>query len=104
SQRMNGVIENVLQLSRRTPPNARRLQLAAWVISFIDDYLQGSRQEQRGTIHVQELRPADITFDAGQLGQVLTNLLDNALRYSEKQTGEASADLVIGIARNRLPY
>jgi two-component system sensor histidine kinase PilS (NtrC family) len=102
AKRMNSIIESVLQLSRRTPPNPQRLDLRQWLTTFVRDYQQG--RDQPGEIHVDCTQPVEINVDASQLGQVLTNLLDNALRYSEKQTGKARADLKVhrnaaGLAR-----
>lgn len=101
SRRMNAIIESILQLSRRSPPNPRRLDLGAWLHDYLDDYRQGS--SEAGSIAIRELKPVQVTVDPDQLSQVLTNLLDNALRYSRKATGRANAELNINVAGNGLP-
>lgn len=101
SQRINSIIENVLQLSRRSPPNPRRFDLCEWLHDFVEQYRQGLSRD--AAIVIRELQPMRITADPDQLGQVLTNLIDNALRYSQKQTGSASAELVISADRHGLP-
>lgn len=93
SKRINSIIENVLQLSRRTPPNPRRIDLGVWLRDFIEQYREGCSEE--ADIEIHEIIPVEITVDSDQLSQVLTNLLDNALRYSKKATGLASAKLVV---------
>jgi two-component system sensor histidine kinase PilS (NtrC family) len=100
SHRINSIIENVLQLSRRTPPNPRRLDLGAWLHEFIEQYREGYSDEAK--IEVHEIIPVEVTVDPGQLSQVLTNLIDNALRYSKKITGATTAQLVIGTDNNQL--
>ncbi|HEY3699111.1 MAG TPA: ATP-binding protein, partial [Spongiibacteraceae bacterium] len=100
SRRINSIIENVLQLSRRTPPNPRRLDLGEWLHAFVEEYRQGIEGEAR--IAIREIVPVEITVDPDQLGQVLTNLIDNALRYSKKITGSAAAELIIGTDSNQL--
>ena len=100
SQRINSIIENVLQLSRRTPPNPRRLDLGVWLHDFVEQYREGHRDEAH--IDVNEIIPVEITVDSDQLSQVLTNLLDNALRYSEKITGVATAQLIVNTDSNQL--
>ena len=101
SQRMNSVIENVLQLSRRSPPNPQRLDLALWLADLVQQYREGNPAEC--AIEVVINQDIDITADANQLGQVLTNLLDNALRYSQRHTGVAHAQLIGSLDKNNLP-
>lgn len=100
SRRINSIIENVLQLSRRTPPNPRRLDLGAWLNDFIEQYREG--YSDAAHIEVREIIPVEISVDPEQLSQVLTNLLDNALRYSKKITGAATARLNINTDSNQL--
>src|SRR5690606_23312256 len=97
SRRINSIIENVLQLSRRSPPSPRRLDVSEWLHQFVEEYRQGIALD--ATIDISEVQRADITVAPDQLGQVLTNLLDNALRYSQKQTGIASAQLIVSTDR-----
>jgi two-component system sensor histidine kinase PilS (NtrC family) len=101
SRRMNAIIENILQLSRRSPPNPRRLDLGAWLYDYLDEYRQGCIEP--GTATIRELKPVQVTVDPDQLSQVLTNLLDNAMRYSRKATGRASAELNINLTATGLP-
>ena len=54
SRRMNGVIENVLELSRRKPPSPIRLNLKNWLTDFVTEFRQsmpdaGRHTYQRGT-------------------------------------------------------
>jgi two-component system sensor histidine kinase PilS (NtrC family) len=101
AHRINNIIENVLQLSRRTPPNPRRIDLGGWLLDYIGEYQEGL--SARADISVQERSPVQVTVDPEQLAQVLTNLLDNALRYSEKATGKRSAILIVSKCSKQLP-
>lgn len=100
SKRINSIIENVLQLSRRTPPNPRRVDLGTWLREFVEQYREGCEEES--TIEIHEIIPVEITVDSDQLSQVLTNLLDNALRYSKKSTGASTAKLVVDTNNKQL--
>lgn len=100
SRRINSIIENVLQLSRRTPPNPRRLDLGVWLHDFIGQYREGCEDDAH--IDVREIIPVEISVDPDQLSQVLTNLLDNALRYSKKITGKATAQLIVNTDSKQL--
>jgi len=84
--RMNKVIENVLQLSRRKPVEPELFNMKDWLENFIADFK--STQNEAVDIEFKITRP-DLTFriDPSQIGQVLTNLFQNGLRYSEKNTG-----------------
>ncbi|MDB6061660.1 MAG: hypothetical protein JWM78_1763 [Verrucomicrobiaceae bacterium] len=101
SRRINSIIENVLQLSRREPPDPRRLNLRDWLRNFIEQYQQGISTNAQ--IDIRELSSVEITVDPDQIEQVLTNLLDNALRYSQKSTGIAHADIIISTDNQKLP-
>jgi two-component system sensor histidine kinase PilS (NtrC family) len=101
SQRINSIIENILQLSRRTPPNPRRLNLGDWLYDFVEQYQQCL--DVKAAITIREIKTAFVTVDSDQLSQVVTNLLDNALRYSKQTTGQASAELIVSVNANQLP-
>lgn len=85
--RMNHIVNNVLQLSRRQQHKPRAIDLASWLDDFLEHYRQGWHREPKIELRLDETGQP-ITFDPVQLQQVLTNLLDNALRYSEEATGE----------------
>jgi two-component system sensor histidine kinase PilS (NtrC family) len=96
SKRMNGVIENVLELSRRRQPAPQRMTMREWLQSFVEQF-----RETRETSAVVEMKVLDegavVNIDPSQLGQVLTNLVTNGLRYSEKETGTAWIRLEAGV-------
>lgn len=94
-ERMNGVVENVLEMSRRKQPSPQRLNLQACVEEFISD----SQQMFKDADIEWKVEPKDTTvrIDPAQLHQVLTNLVDNALRYSEKNGRGRSARIVGGL-------
>jgi two-component system sensor histidine kinase PilS (NtrC family) len=79
--RLNRVVENVLQLSRRQAPNRMQIALRPWLNDFLRDFReQYPQQSYRIEAHVQ---PGDLSieFDPDHLHQVLTNLCRNALQH-----------------------
>ncbi|MDJ0878799.1 MAG: ATP-binding protein [Halieaceae bacterium] len=86
AKRMNSVIENVLQISRRQPPNPQRLALKGWMQSFIAQYRQ-TRPEQVDIDLALPEEWLEVTFDPAHLERVLGNLLDNGLRHSRAANG-----------------
>ena len=99
SQRVNTIIENVLQLSRRSPPNLQCFDLYQWLQSFAEEFIiQHSLIAQDLFIHVPQ-NPVTVCFDPGHLYQVVSNLCNNGLRYSQ---GTPLLELSMGI--NERPY
>ena len=80
--RMNHIIESVLQLGRRRESHPEACQLKPWLDRFIAEFRQ-HEQLAPETIQVS-LEPANIevTFDPDQLRQVLWNLCHNGVRHS----------------------
>lgn len=82
TRRVNTVIENVLQLSRRSVNQPQDLPLQDWLSDFKTEF-----------IHMQQLQPKQLELvvtppdlqlrtDPGQLHQILTNLCQNAARHA----------------------
>jgi len=85
--RMNDVIENVLQMSRRRIAESRTLMLADWMRGFIEDFSAGRATPPSIEVDITTAG-MKVEFDPLHLSQVLGNLCQNGLRYSEKKTGE----------------
>ncbi|MBX8485091.1 PAS domain-containing sensor histidine kinase [Pseudomonas cichorii] len=83
SRRINVVIENVLQLSRRRETEPELLDLKTWLENFVADFRSCAPANQN--VHT-EIGQGMLTtrMDPEQLNQVLSNLLQNGLRYSGK--------------------
>lgn len=101
-RRMNVIVENVTQLSRRDRINAIRLELEAWVRDFIVLYSDTVRIPHE--VFSQVGPNVDILFDPDQLSQVVTNLSQNALRHSPPFTGTPLIKLQTGSDADGRPY
>lgn len=95
-KRVNQIIENVLQLSRRRTSEPQQINLNNWLKNFVADY-QNSKSEPVEIVLHSLTSPIIGPFDPGQLQQVLTNLCDNGLRYSAMATGKARIIIVSGV-------
>ena len=95
--RMNKVIENVLQLSRRKPAMPERLNLVAWCEEFLEVF-QMTLPTPAEVRFQHERDDIEFQVDPSQIHQVLSNLLLNGIRYSEKTTGKREATLVAGVS------
>jgi two-component system sensor histidine kinase PilS (NtrC family) len=92
TQRMNAIIENVMQISRRQAPQPQLLALKGWLQIFLTAYRASITHESEIDLQLPE-ESVEILFDPEHLHRVLSNLLDNALRHSRTATGSASAQL-----------
>lgn len=94
-QRMNGVIENVLELSRRAPPSPQRLHLDDWLQEFVSEFTEAVPE---AILECRiEPKSTEIRVDSAQLKQALTNLVQNAIRYSQLASKEPFARLEGGM-------
>ena len=83
ADRVDTIIENVLNLSRRKTTQPELLHLHSWLQQFVSDL----RTAHDNTLYIEiSVAPADlmIRFDATQLTQALTNFCENGLRYSQQ--------------------
>jgi two-component system, NtrC family, sensor histidine kinase PilS len=104
SKRVNQIIENVLQLSRRRTAAPQQVQLDQWLPKFISDY--GTESGHKDDLELRLLSSNIIAkFDPGQLHQVLGNLCDNGRRYSKLAIGKGRVRLEAGIEQQtQQPY
>lgn len=82
TQRVNTIIENIMQLSRRDRSSPEAINLRSWLASFIDDFCL-CEEIAPAQIHLKLANEIDIVrFDASQLQQVLLNLCQNGFRHA----------------------
>lgn len=87
--RLNNVVENVLQMSRRKVAEPKSIPLTTWLNDFIKDFNAGYSGDPKIAIELIGNPNPTIEFDPLHLSQILGNLCQNGLRYSKKKTGEA---------------
>lgn len=95
SIRMNKVVENVLQLSRRKQSHAELINLNLFLNTFTEELVESLGSDIQINLHSEDTS-LQARMDTNQLTQVLTNLCQNGLRYSEKETGNAEISLISG--------
>lgn len=99
SGRVNEVIENILQLSRRKQAAPEIFKLRPWLEQFVEQYCAQTLKQLAITIDVS---PVDMELftDISQLQQILTNLCENGLRFSEQKIGKPILQIVAGLIDN----
>ncbi len=97
SNRVNDIVESTLALSSRKDPQPETLDLSNWLPRFVEQFLTGKQSE----IKVEISEPGHLVkMDPTHLSQVLTNLIDNGLRYSLDSTGEEKVLLIVKHSEN----
>lgn len=97
SRRMNAIVENVLQLSRRQRARPQELALQPWLEEFISDFCMTQNIDSK---HITlALNPAStvVRMDPQQLHQILWNLCHNGVRYSVARLGIPRLELRGGV-------
>ena len=91
--RVNEIIENVLQISRRQPSQTENLELVSWLERFL---LEFASEHQLNTLPFKlkhETDQAHARVDSGHLKQILDNLCHNAMKYGNAGKGENSIEI-----------
>ncbi|MGZ8158872.1 MAG: sensor histidine kinase [Methylobacter sp.] len=87
SVRVNNIIEDILQLSRRTDSRREKIHLKSW----LDNYLKNFALEH--AVNTESFRlsyPEEslcALIDPGHLRQIMDNLCRNALKYGKSEAG-----------------
>jgi two-component system sensor histidine kinase PilS (NtrC family) len=82
--RLNRIVQDVMQLNRRDRVNAEMIDLAKHLPVFAEELCHAKRLPQ-STIEIVAPLECKVSFDRGHLDQVLWNLGQNALRYSQNK-------------------
>ena len=100
SSRVDQLVEDIMQLSRQKTPNIRIISIYD-ICQATKNQIEESGEFNSPCIELDNQGMAlHAPFDASQLQQVMTNLLTNALRHSEKETGAAWARIEFAIQQD----
>jgi len=98
SSRVSGIIDNVLQLSRREAPKPEQLQLAAWTTRFREEFCATVELPPKQLLIDPAAEDVEVRIDGSQLHQIMWNLCQNAMMHALP----ASADTAIHLRYGRL--
>jgi two-component system sensor histidine kinase PilS (NtrC family) len=85
SARMNTIVENILQLSRRDSTNPKIIELKAWIEDFCMEFCNAEQLEPDCiTVDIQPENTM-IQMDTSHLQQILWNLCQNAIKYGHHE-------------------
>lgn len=84
SQRMNRIIENMLQISRRERSRLEDFELKPWLDEFTSEFARSHHIDLGQIIVEHSEQNITLRMDPSQLHQILWNLCDNGLRYVDQ--------------------
>jgi two-component system sensor histidine kinase PilS (NtrC family) len=94
SARLNSVVENVLQLSRRGDALRETIPLEGTLDRFLKDFeMEQGVQPQAFRLELRTLDPK-VCVDPTHLKQILANLCSNALKYGNPELGPITVRIV----------
>lgn len=96
TNRVNTIIQNVLQLSRRSPSQLEDIELGAWLERFLQEFYTEHQVTESAIKLVFEIADPHVRIDQGQLKQILGNLCINAMKYG----GNGRDTIQLGIIRD----
>lgn len=99
SERVNGIVENVLQLSRRTPTRPEQIHLQPWLKHLLYEFAENEQIDHQQV--VLQITPADtwVRADPAQLRQIVINLCENAVRHFDAELQELTVRVAGGVTR-----
>lgn len=96
SRRVNGIIENILQMSRRNKSEAEAIVLALWLEQCLGEYRDFHRAgEDEITLRV-DAPLAQVLIDPEQLHQIMWNLLENAWHFCDRSGPMPAISVTLG--------
>jgi two-component system, NtrC family, sensor histidine kinase PilS len=102
--RVSGIIDNVLQLSRREPSRPERLHLGDWCEAFHEEFCE-TLQLPPSRLTVLGDDSIEVSADPGQLHQIVWNLCQNALTHGMDPAGEHPVQIRLGrLAASGRPF
>jgi two-component system, NtrC family, sensor histidine kinase PilS len=96
SSRVSGIIDNILQLSRREAPKPQELTLAAWTARFRDEFC-ATLELPRTQLQIDAASgDVPVRIDGSQLHQIIWNLCQNAVMHALPTATAAGIQLRYG--------
>lgn len=101
TQRVESIITNVLSISKRQQPNLSRTSLLTEIKKITNGFQEGVKKN----LDIDLIGDSSIEtiFDQSHLNQVITNLIDNAMRYSFENTEKHYVKILVTEDTNQQP-
>ena len=88
SLRVNRIIEDILQLSRRSDSRREKIDLKPWLNHYLETFSTEHAAYPDAFRLLQSGEPLCAFMDPGHLKQIMDNLCENALKYGKPELGQ----------------
>ncbi len=85
SRRMNGIVENILQLSRREKSRPDIFELGAWLEAIVEEFKNALPAMEIDLSSDVDAHEVLVLFDRSQLHQAVWKLMENALQHAGRE-------------------
>ena len=96
STRVSGIIDNILQLSRREAPRPEKLMLGPWTRRFRDEFCDTLQLQWQRLVIDPLSEDVELRIDGSQLHQIFWNLCQNSVTHALPHAGAAPIELRYG--------
>lgn len=93
--RMNSVIKNVLQLTRRQQTVPQIIDLSSFIDKFKTDFCHNNPCDCDFFVKLSKNEPVYVMFDQSQLEQILIILCENVLQHGRDEQGNAIITITV---------
>jgi two-component system sensor histidine kinase PilS (NtrC family) len=101
--RMDKIIENVLTLSRREASSPQLFNIEDWLQQFRDEFVRTNELSETDISIDIDPESISVRMDQHQLHQVVWNLCQNALRYSQPEAESPIIAIKVYLSESDLP-
>jgi len=95
-QRLDKVIQNVLQLSKENKSSNETINLKDWLPSFCNEFKQNNDLTDNQLTLSQLNEDTMILFDSSHLNQVMNNLCSNSINHNNHEHGDINISISYG--------
>jgi two-component system, NtrC family, sensor histidine kinase PilS len=96
SSRVSGIIDNILQLSRREAPKPEQLGLAMWTARFREEFCATLELPRQRLLIDPAAEDVEVRIDGSQLHQIAWNLCQNAMTHALSTVDTSTIQLRFG--------
>ncbi|MDH3327552.1 MAG: ATP-binding protein [Gammaproteobacteria bacterium] len=100
SVRMNTIVENVMQLSRRDKSLPETIKLDCWLNDFLEEFARTHDVDPKKLGLDVSPPDVEIIFDPSHLHQILSNLCQNGIRHGGEHSGVNLLEIQAGKSRD----
>ncbi len=95
-ERVSGIINNVLRLSRREDTHVETLSLQAWAEDFHAEFCETMQWPEERLRTISGTSEIEVRADPSQLRQIVWNLCENALKHGIAESSNDAIELQFG--------